>query len=72
LRKLTRITGYEIVHASGSGGYIFNFTTADHVHGWYDDKEKEWGINMPQEHHFTSCRTLFPQTIDSPPPPGGD
>jgi hypothetical protein len=72
IRRLERITGLQVVHASGNGGYAFLFTTDDHQHGWYDMKTGEWDIDPEARHHFSSCRVLFPQAIDSPPPPGGD
>lgn len=38
-------------------------------------EEAVWALYPPSDPctwRFSSCRTLFPQTIDSPPPPGGD
>lgn len=59
LRRIGRATGVEIVHGSSHGGYVHNFTTADHRHGTYDMKtgKIEWFDGCPG---FASCRRLFP------------
>lgn len=64
MRRIRRVTGLDVVHASGFGGYVFQFTTTDHVHGWFDLKayrnteDEIWGLydTCPR---YASCRRLF-------------
>jgi hypothetical protein len=58
LRRIARATGLEIVHASGNGGYVHEFTTADHEHGRFDIKTGEWWMYDPCP-LFSSCLRLF-------------
>lgn len=64
LRRLHRITGLDIYHASASG-YDVQFTTADHRHGWLDMKALRydpdggavWGMSDGCP-NFTSCQVF--------------
>jgi hypothetical protein len=66
-RRIGRVTGLEIAWASGNGGYMFAFTTVDHVHGWFDLKAYRgvgsgdvWGLyEIGYCPGYSSCRDLF-------------
>lgn len=50
-RRIERVTGLSVVHASGAGGYEFEFTTSDHEHCWFDLKAyRVWVRMSPQQH----------------------
>lgn len=56
IRRIERVTGLEILRAWSHGGYIFDFVTPDHRHGWIDKKSGEWGWEPPGRLvHYTSC-----------------
>lgn len=65
LRRLTRLTGHEVIHGSGGGSYVHLFTTADHRHGTIDLKTMEWTVGEPIAPgaecpaRLTSCSVLF-------------
>lgn len=78
-RRIARVTGLEIVWASGNGGYTMCFTTADHEHGLFD--LKAWRAGDPRPWtivdssgsdftHFSSCEKLFPGYREQPPTDG--
>jgi hypothetical protein len=58
-RRIERSTGLEIVRAWAHGGYVFNFVTPEHRHGWWDKKTGEWGWDDDPV-HYSSCTELFP------------
>lgn len=60
LRRIAALTGLEVVHGSANGGYVHEFTTADHRHGRVHIKTREWELYEPCP-HFMSCRNLFGQ-----------
>lgn len=41
-RRISAITGMDVIHASGSGGSEFLFTTADHKHGRFSRHHWYW------------------------------
>jgi len=57
-RRIERVTGLTVVHASGNGGYWLCFTTDDHRHGRINTTTKDWYLEdgCPG---FMSCRELF-------------
>jgi hypothetical protein len=60
-RRIARATGLEIARAWGHGGYVMNFVTVDHEHGWWNKKTGEWGLDdKTSVVHYTSCAWLFP------------
>lgn len=63
LRRLSRITGHDVIHGSAAGGYVHAFTTADHRHGEIDIKTGDWTLGEPQgadcDARLTSCAELF-------------
>jgi len=69
LRRLHRITGLDIHHASASG-YDVQFTTTDHRHGWLDmkawkydpDGDKVWGLSDGCP-NFTSCQAFKESSV---------
>jgi hypothetical protein len=65
VRKIATATGLPVLRAWAHGGYVYDFVTAGHLHGWYSLKDGEWGIqtgdNVGDVMHYTSC----------PPPHGG-
>jgi hypothetical protein len=58
LRRATRITGLEAIRGWGFGGYLLDFTTADHVHFLIDIKSKDW---YPEGvcRGYSSCSTQW-------------
>jgi reverse gyrase len=58
IRRVERATGETIVMAWANGGYIFDFVTPAHRHGWYSKRDGSWGW---EEHplHYTSCFDEF-------------
>jgi hypothetical protein len=73
LRRLRRVTGLDIVWASGNAGYVFEFTTADHRHGQFDLKAyrnggaEVWWL-YDRCPNFTSCYEVLGVTYVSTPP----
>ncbi|MYR28727.1 MULTISPECIES: hypothetical protein [unclassified Streptomyces] len=59
-RRIARLTGQEVVRAWAHGGYIMDFVTPDHRHGWWDKKTGEWGWDTGDTGHYSSCVRLFP------------
>lgn len=66
IRRLTRLTGLDVIHGSASG-YGIEFTTTGHRHGWFDMKTWRYGggptWGLYEEGYcprFTSCSELFP------------
>ena len=68
-RWLSAQIGIQVVRAWAHGGYTYDFVVADpnparHVHGWYDLKTGEWGLQPWTERgtHYDTCFTeLFPE-----------
>lgn len=60
LRRIANATGLDLVRGWGHGGYVHAFVTADHEHGWYDTKSREYGFDKEPVMHYSSCRELFP------------
>lgn len=52
-RKIATATGLPVIRAWGHGGYVHDFATAGHLHGWYDLKTGEWGITAAPMHYST-------------------
>jgi len=65
LRRLSRLTGHEVIHGSAGGSYVHLFTTADHRHGTIDVKTMTWTLGDPIPPgtdcpaRLSSCSTLF-------------
>ncbi len=64
IRRIHRITGLPIAWASGNGSYVFQFTTADHRHGWFNLKAYRSGAAPIWQlydgcPHFSSCRDIL-------------
>lgn len=47
------------MHGSANGGYVHEFTTADHQHGRINIKDMRYEIYAGCP-HFVSCTRLFP------------
>lgn len=60
-RRIARGTGQEVLRAWSHGGYVFNFVTPDHRHGWYDKKSGDWGWSTGKILHYTSCSETWPE-----------
>lgn len=58
LRRVSRETGLNVVYGSSYGGYVHNFTTADHRHGVIDIRTMQWEL-LEQCPRFASCQKLF-------------
>lgn len=55
-RKIATATGLPVIHAWGHGGYVHDFVTAGHLHGWYSLKTGEWGILTDHRlMHYSTC-----------------
>ena len=53
VRKITAATGLPVIRAWGHGGYVHDFVTAGHLHGWYHLKDGTWGIQVTPLHYST-------------------
>lgn len=61
LRRIERTTGLEVLRGWAHGGYIHDFVTPDHRHGWYDKKAGTWGWIVGDDlSHYTSCEETWP------------
>ena len=54
-RKIARATGLPVIRAWAHGGYVYDFVTAGHLHGWYSLKSGEWGILAGWVLHYDTC-----------------
>jgi len=54
-RRIARETGLPIIRAWSHGGYTMDFVTRGHLHGWYDQKTGDWGIETEKDWHYTTC-----------------
>lgn len=55
IRRIARVIDLPTITRSWSyGGYVMEFATWDHEHGWYDKKTGEWDIDKDAR-HLTSC-----------------
>ena len=54
-RRIARATGLPVIRAWSHGGYVFDFVTAGHLHGWYDLKTGGWGIETTVSSHYDTC-----------------
>jgi hypothetical protein len=70
IRRLARDTGLPVVRAWAHGGYIYDFVTQGHLHGWYSLKSGEWGIENGYVVHYNTCEPrsgeideLFPDGV---------
>jgi hypothetical protein len=55
-RKIARATGLPVIRAWGHGGYVHDFVTQGHLHGWYSLKTGAWGLTGPdQVMHYDTC-----------------
>jgi hypothetical protein len=52
-RRIARATGLPVIRAWAHGGYVHDFVTAGHLHGWYRIKTGEWGIARRALHYDT-------------------
>jgi hypothetical protein len=64
VRRMARITGLPVIRAWSHGGYIFDFVTQGHLHGWYDLKTGEWGIETEDITHYNTCFPASPSAGD--------
>jgi hypothetical protein len=55
IRKITATTGLPVIRAWGHGGYTHDFVTAGHLHGWYNLKSGDWGIQTYRVAHYDTC-----------------
>lgn len=55
LRRIARVIGEDVLRGWSNGGYIFDFVTPDHRHGWIDKKSGEWGWQQGRLCHYSSC-----------------
>lgn len=62
VRRIERATGQTIDRAWGHGGYVFDFVTPQHRHGWWSRKTNQWGWEQ-NPLCYTSCVRY--QTLDS-------
>lgn len=54
-RKIAKATGLPVIRAWGHGGYVHDFVTEGHLHGWYALKTGEWGIQTGRVMHYNTC-----------------
>jgi len=54
-RRIATATGLPVIRAWGHGGYVHDFVTAGHLHGWYSLKTGEWGIETGRICHYDTC-----------------
>lgn len=54
-RKIATATGLPVIRAWAHGGYVHDFVTAGHLHGWYSLKTGEWGIEIEVSMHYNTC-----------------
>jgi hypothetical protein len=54
-RKIAAVTGLPVIRAWGHGGYVHDFVTRGHLHGWYSLKTGEWGIETSRVTHYDTC-----------------
>lgn len=54
-RRIATATGLPVIRAWGHGGYVHDFVTAGHLHGWYSLKTGEWGIEPEVRTHYNTC-----------------
>jgi hypothetical protein len=57
-RRIERETGMQVIHASGNGSNVFQFTTPEHHHGVWSKRTGEWRM-LAECPRFTSCMDLF-------------
>jgi len=56
MRKIASATGLPVIRAWGHGGYVHDFVTAGHLHGWYNLKTGRWGITTGDRvWHYSTC-----------------
>lgn len=56
IRRLAQSTGEPVRMAWSHGGYVFDFVTPDHRHGWWSKKTGEWGWTAADRlMHYSSC-----------------
>jgi hypothetical protein len=55
MRKIARRTGLPVIRAWSHGGYVHDFVTRGHLHGWYSLKTGEWGIETGRVTHYDTC-----------------
>lgn len=71
-RRLVRKTGLPIVRAWAHGGYVYDFVTAGHLHGWFDIRTDTWGLEKDQNfYHYDTCSPERPTAGDEPLFPNG-
>jgi hypothetical protein len=54
-RKIARETGLPVIRAWSHGGYVHDFVTRGHLHGWYSLRDGTWGISAGHVLHYTTC-----------------
>lgn len=62
-RKIASVTGLPVIRAWSHGGYVFDFVTQGHLHGWYSLKTGEWGIEAVKT-HYNTCWPASPSAGD--------
>lgn len=70
-RRIARVTGLPVIRAWSHGGYVHDFVTAGHLHGWHDLKTGEWGIYAEVTTHYNTCPPAFPSAGDDAMFPAG-
>jgi hypothetical protein len=58
-RKIAEATGLPVIRAWGHGGYVHDFVTQGHLHGWYSLKTGEWGIETGKVTHYNTCPPAY-------------
>jgi hypothetical protein len=58
-RRIARATGLPVIRAWSHGGYVHDFVTQGHLHGWYSLKTGEWGIEAQVRTHYNTCSPAF-------------
>ena len=54
-RRIAEATGLPVIRAWSHGGYVHDFVTAGHLHGWYSLKTGNWGVETEVKWHYNTC-----------------
>lgn len=63
-RRIAAATGLPVIRAWSHGGYVHDFVTQGHMHGWYALKTGEWGIATEVRTHYNTCWPASPSAGD--------
>lgn len=55
LRRISSAANANVIRGWAHGGYMFNFVTAEHFHGYYDKRDGNVVWYPPDEGHYSSC-----------------